>query len=53
LPSLESQKKIIIQGTLDVNKKRGTPKTAWVDNITSRMGLKVEDEIRKVHGQQI
>jgi len=44
-PSLE---KGIIEGTLPGNRKRGRPKTAWIDNVTSRTGLKLEDIIRKV-----
>jgi len=30
------------------NRKRGRPKTVWIDNVTSWTGLKLEDTIQKV-----
>ena len=45
---VKSLEKGIIQGTLAGNRKRGRPKTAWMDNVISWMGRKLEDEIRKV-----
>jgi len=44
----EAPEKCIIQETLPGNRKRGRPKTAWMDNVTSWTGLKLEDAIRKV-----
>jgi len=44
----KSLEKGIIEGTLPGNRKRGRPKTAWIDNVTSWTGLKLEDTIRKV-----
>jgi len=38
----------IIQETLPGNRKRGKPKTTWMDNVTSWTGMKLEDAIRKV-----
>ena len=40
------------------NRKRGRPKTAWIDNVTSWTGLKLEDTIRSgkwttdLHGER-
>ena len=44
----KSLEKGIIEGTLPGNRKRGRPKTAWIDNVTSWTGLKLKDTIRKV-----
>ena len=44
----KSLEKGIMEGTLPGNRKRGRPKTAWIDNVTSWTGLKLEDTIRKV-----
>jgi len=38
----------IIEGTLPGGRKRGRPRTAWIDNVTSWTGLKLEEAIRKV-----
>ena len=48
----KSLAKGIIEGTLPGNRKRGRPKTAWIDNVTSWTGLKLEDTIRKVDGME-
>jgi len=40
--------KRFIEGTLPSNRKKEKPRTAWIDNITSWMGLKLEEAIRKV-----
>jgi len=42
----KSLEKGIIDGTLTGNRKK-KPKTAWMDNITSWTGLKLEQAIRK------
>jgi len=39
----------ITEGTLPGNRKRGRPKTAWIDNVTSWMGLKLEDINHIIH----
>ena len=44
----KSLEKSIIEGTSPGNRKGGRPKTAWIDNVTSWTGLKLEDTIRKV-----
>ena len=44
----KSLEKGITKGTFPGNRKRGSPKTAWIDNVTSWTGLKLEDTIRKV-----
>jgi len=36
------------QGSLLGNRKRGRSTSAWMDNVTSWTGLKLEDAIRKV-----
>ena len=49
----KSLEKGIIEGTLPGNRKRGRPKTAWIDNVTSWTGLKLEDTIRKVDNRSV
>jgi len=44
----KSIEKGIVEGTLSGIRKRGRPRTAWIDNITSWTALKLEDIIRKV-----
>jgi len=38
----------IIKGTLPGSRKRGRPRTAWINNVTTWTGLKLEEAIRKV-----
>jgi len=38
--------KEIMQGTMPGARKRGRPRTAWVDNIKTWTGLSVEESIR-------
>jgi len=38
--------KEIMQGTMPGARKRGRPRTAWMDNIKTRTGLPVEESIR-------
>ena len=39
-------KKEIMQGTMPGARKRGRPRTAWVDNIKTWTGLSVEESVR-------
>ena len=39
-------KKEIMQGTMPGARRRGRPRTAWMDNIKTRTGLPVEESIR-------
>jgi len=43
-----SPEKGTIEGTLAGNRNRGRPKTAWMDNVTSWTGLKLEDATWKL-----
>ena len=38
--------KEIMQGTMPGARRRGRPRTAWMDNIRTRTGLPVEESIR-------
>ena len=38
--------KEIMQGTMPVARRRGRPRTAWMDNIKTWTGLPVEESIR-------
>jgi len=38
----------IIEGTLPGSKKRGRPRTVWINSVTSWTGLKLEEAIVKV-----
>jgi len=38
--------KEIIQGTMPGGRRRGRPRTAWIDNTKSWTGLSVEESIR-------
>jgi len=38
--------KEIIQGTMPGARRRGRPRTAWMDNINTWTGLSVEESIR-------
>jgi len=38
--------KEIIQGTMPSARRRGRPRTAWMDNIKTWTGLSVEESIR-------
>ena len=38
--------KEIMQGTMPGARRRGRPRTAWMDNIKTRTGLSVEESIR-------
>ena len=42
----EDLEKGIIQGTLPGARRRGRPRTAWMDNIKTWTGLSVEESIR-------
>ena len=39
-------KKEIMQGTMLGARRRGRPRTAWVDNINTWTGLPVEESVR-------
>ena len=39
-------KKEIMQGTIPGARRRGRPRTAWMDNIKTRIGLPVEESVR-------
>ena len=39
--------KEIMQGAMPGARRRGRPRTAWIDNIKSWTGLSVEESIRK------
>jgi len=39
-------KKEIMQGTMPGARRRGRPRTAWIDNIKTWTGLPVEESIR-------
>jgi len=41
-----SLEKEIMQGTMPGARRRGRPRTAWIDNIKSGTGLSVEESIR-------
>ena len=38
--------KEIMQGTMPGVRRRGRPRTAWMDNVNTRTGLPVEESIR-------
>jgi len=38
--------KEIMQGTVPGARRRGTPRTAWMDNIKTWTGLSVEESVR-------
>jgi len=38
--------KEITQGTMPGARRRGIPRTAWIDNIKSWTGLSVEESVR-------
>ena len=40
------QEKEIMQGTMPSARKRGRPRTAWMDNIKTWTGLSVEESVR-------
>ena len=43
--------KEIMQGTMPGARRRGRPRTAWVDNIKTWAGLSVEESIRMTEGR--
>jgi len=47
----KSPEKGIIGRTLPGNRKRGRPRTACIDNVTSWTGLKLEDIMQKVENR--
>jgi len=44
--TMRNQGKEIMQGTMPSARRRGRPRTAWMDNIKTWTGLPVEDSIR-------
>jgi len=46
-----SLEKEIMQGTMSGARRRGRPRTAWMDNINKWTGLPMEESIRMTRGQ--
>jgi len=44
--AVKAPKKEIMQGTMPGARRRGSPRTAWVDNIRTLAGLPVEESVR-------
>ena len=44
--------KEIMQGTMPGARRRGRPRTAWMDNIKTWTGLSVEESIRMTEGRE-
>ena len=42
----ETREKEIMQGTMPGARRRGRPRTAWMDNIKTWTGLSMEESIR-------
>ena len=42
----ETREKAIMQGTMPGARRRGRPRTAWMDNIKTWTGLAVEESVR-------
>jgi len=45
--------KEIMQGTMSGARRRGRPRTAWMDNVKTWTGLSVEESIRMTEGRDI
>jgi len=43
--------KYIVQGTMPGARRRGRPRTAWMDNIKTWTGLSVEESVRMTEGR--
>ena len=45
--------KEIMQGTMSGARRRGRPRTTWMDNVKTWTGLSVEESIRMTEGRDI